>query len=121
MSRLRQLTLLQRLDSARMAWRFPLTAIHLLADCAGGAGATPFPRRIGLFLTNRCNFACPMCAVQDARDEGLARGGDMAFETVEKVLAECSPHQPVIDLIGGEPLLYPHIIDAVKVASRRKV
>jgi MoaA/NifB/PqqE/SkfB family radical SAM enzyme len=31
------------------------------------------------------------------------------------------PHQPVVDLIGGEPLLYPLLIDAVKLASRRRV
>jgi MoaA/NifB/PqqE/SkfB family radical SAM enzyme len=40
---------------------------------------------------------------------------------VERVLAECSPHQPVVDLIGGEPLLYPLLGDAVKLASKRKV
>jgi molybdenum cofactor biosynthesis enzyme MoaA len=62
-----------------------------------------------------------MCAVQDARGEGLARGGDLPFEFVERVLAECSAHQPVIDLIGGEPLLYPLITEAVELASRRKV
>ena len=51
----------------------------------------------------------------------MARGGDLPFEFVERVLAECSPHQPVVDLIGGEPLLYPHLSDVVKLASRRKV
>jgi len=62
-----------------------------------------------------------MCAVQDVRNEGLARGGDLPFKFVEKVFEECSPHQPVVDLIGGEPLLYPLLIDAVRLASRRKV
>ena len=62
-----------------------------------------------------------MCAVQDARNEGAARGGDLPFEFVEKVLTECSPYQPVVDLIGGEPLLYPLLSDTVKLASRRKV
>jgi len=62
-----------------------------------------------------------MCAVQDARNEGLARGGDLPFELLEKVLAECSPYQPVVDLIGGEPLLYPHLVEAVSLASQRNV
>lgn len=104
-----------------MALGFPLAALHLLRDGAVTQGATPFPRRLGLFLTNRCNFACPMCAVQDARDEGLAHGGDMPFQILDTVLAECSPHQPVVDLIGGEPLLYPRIGEAVQLASRRRV
>jgi len=120
-SRFRQLALLSCLDNARMAARFPLTAIHMVRDCMTGKAATPFPRRLGLFLTNRCNFACPMCAVQDARDEGLARGGDLPFDFVEKVLGECSAHQPVVDFIGGEPLLYSRLSDAVKLASQRNV
>jgi hypothetical protein len=62
-----------------------------------------------------------MCAVQDVRNEGLARGGDLPFELVERVMEECSPHQPVVDLIGGEPLLYPLLYDAIKLASGRKV
>ena len=120
MGRFRQMTLLSSVDSARMAVRFPRTAFYMLRDCAA-SGATSFPRRLGLFLTNRCDFACAMCAVQDARDEGIARGGDLPFELLDKVLAECSPHQPVVDLIGGEPLLYPRLSDAVKLASERSV
>ena len=88
MSRFRQLTLLAPMDSARLAVRFPRTALHILSDSVAGSGATSFPRRLGLFLTDRCNFACPMCAVQDARNEGLTRGGDLPFELLEKVLAE---------------------------------
>lgn len=121
MNRFRQLTILAPLDSARLAVRFPRTALHMLRDCVAGSGATSFPRRLGLFLTNRCDFACPMCAVQDARNVGLARGGDLSFELLEKVLAECSPYQPVVDLLGGEPLLYPHLIEAVSLAARRNV
>jgi pyruvate-formate lyase-activating enzyme len=121
MSRFRELTLLSTADGARMAFRFPRAALHMLRDGVSRGGVTPFPRRIGLFLTNRCNFACPMCAVQDARDKGLAQGGDMRFEVLDRVLEECSPHQPVVDLIGGEPLLYPRIDEAVALASRRRV
>src|SRR5215468_7283773 len=120
-SRSRLLALLSPFENARLAARFPRAALHTLSDCLRGSGATSFPRRIGLFLTNRCNFACPMCAVQDARSEGLARGGDLPFELVEKVFAECERHQPIVDLIGGEPLLYPRLGDAVGLASRRGV
>jgi molybdenum cofactor biosynthesis enzyme MoaA len=117
----RQLRLVSPLDSARLAARFPLTAMHMLRDGAAGIRATAFPRRLGLFLTNRCDSACAMCAVRDARDERLALAGDLPFELVDTVLAECSPHQPVVDLIGGEPLLYSHLHEAVKLASQRNV
>ena len=45
----------------------------------------------------------------------------MPFEMVERVLTECSPYQPVVDFIGGEPLLYPNLREAVKLASQRNV
>jgi MoaA/NifB/PqqE/SkfB family radical SAM enzyme len=120
MSRFRQIGLFSRLDHVRIAFRFPLAALHALRDGPGGP-ATSFPRRVGLFVTNRCDFDCPMCAVKDARNEGMARGGDLPFEFVERVLAECEPYQPVLDIVGGEPLLYPHLINAVQLASRRKI
>jgi hypothetical protein len=45
----------------------------------------------------------------------------MPFEIVERVLTECSPYQPVVDFIGGEPLLYPNLRAAVKLASQRNI
>jgi organic radical activating enzyme len=44
----------------------------------------------------------------------------MPFDTVEKVLRECAAYHPVVDLIGGEPLLYPHLREAVRLASRHE-
>jgi MoaA/NifB/PqqE/SkfB family radical SAM enzyme len=102
-----------------MALRFPRTALHMLRDCGGHRGPTPFPRRLGLFLTNRCDFDCPMCAVKDVRFE--SRHADLPFEFVESVLSECGRYQPVVDLIGGEPLLYPRLPDAVRTARRHNV
>lgn len=104
-----------------MAARFPRAALNLLRDCVTGVTTTPFPRRLGLFLTNRCDFACPMCAVRGAIGDGRARGGDMPFGVIERVMAECAAHQPVVDLIGGEPLLYPRLDDAIQLASERNV
>jgi len=118
MNRFRELTLVSPLDGLRLAARFPRTAYHILRDSASAPGPTDFPRRLGLFLTDRCDFACPMCAVLDARNAG---GGDLRFKIVERVLEECSRHQPVVDLIGGEPLLYPLLAEAVKLASRLRV
>lgn len=121
MSRRRELTLLSPLDNARIARRFPRAALNLLSDLAIGRRLTPFPRRIGLFVTNRCDFACPMCAVQDVRNDGLSRGGDMPFDVIEKVMTESSAYQPAVDLIGGEPLLYPGLLDAIRLAGEKNV
>jgi MoaA/NifB/PqqE/SkfB family radical SAM enzyme len=62
-----------------------------------------------------------MCAVKDVRQDGRRRSGDMPFEVVERVMVEASPFQPAVDLIGGEPLLYPELADAIRLACDRKV
>jgi hypothetical protein len=116
----RLLRILSVTDSARLAVRFPVAAATLMRDCIGARRPASFPRRIGVFLTNRCNFACPMCAVQEVRGLLLARGGDLPFDLVDQVLKECSPHQPVIDFLGGEPLLYPELARAVALAADRR-
>ena len=54
-------------------------------------------RRVGIFLTDRCNFACEMCAVIGARDQ---HSGELPFASVERVYRECSRYGPVIDLIA---------------------
>ena len=107
-------------DSTRLAVRFPRYALRLAADCAMGVRHTGFPRRIGLFLTNRCDFACEMCAVLDLRAAGLSHG-DMPLSTVEQVLSEASRYQPLVDFIGGEPLLYGRLAEALRAASKRRV
>ena len=62
-----------------------------------------------------------MCAVLDARQDGLAHGGDMPFEIVERVISESAAFQPIVDLIGGEPLLYSRLADAIQLASEQGV
>ena len=118
--RLRTVCLLPWRDGAAVAARFPKCAFHAIRDAALGARGSNFPRRLGLFLTDRCNFACPMCAVSDIRREGLARGGELAFEIVERALSECSRHQAVVDLLGGEPLLYSRIRDVLQLVAERR-
>src|SRR4051812_35066238 len=99
----RYLRLLSPLDALRLAFRAPRGAAAVLRDTIFGAHGAPFPRRVGIFLTDRCNFACEMCAVIGARDE---HAGELPFASVEKIYRECTRYGPVLDLIGGEPLLY---------------
>jgi MoaA/NifB/PqqE/SkfB family radical SAM enzyme len=62
-----------------------------------------------------------MCAVQDARRDGLARGGDLPFPVLEQVLNECAGYQPILDFIGGEPLLYAPLPEAIRLAEARNL
>jgi MoaA/NifB/PqqE/SkfB family radical SAM enzyme len=117
-SRFRNLKLFSLVDSLRLAVRVPRCAFGVIRDSLAGFETCPFPRRIGLFLTDRCNFACPMCAVIDARNE---RGGEMPFEVVERVYRESAEYGPIIDLIGGEPLLYRQIADTFRLVAKTRV
>jgi MoaA/NifB/PqqE/SkfB family radical SAM enzyme len=62
-----------------------------------------------------------MCAVVDARKHGLQHGGDLAFDIVERVYSESGLHGPVIDLLGGEPLLYRQIGAVFRLAAKHRV
>jgi len=110
----RYLRLLPPVDALRLALRVPRGAAVVLRDAVVGIDGAPFPRRVGIFLTDRCNFACEMCAVIGAREQ---HAGELPFSSVENVYRECNRYGPVIDLIGGEPLLYRRIGDVLRLAG----
>lgn len=71
--------------------------------------------RCELILTDRCNFKCPYCRgiVKDKR-------GDMPLEKVKKIIdlwAAGNLHN--IRFSGGEPTIYPDLIEAVKYAKSK--
>jgi MoaA/NifB/PqqE/SkfB family radical SAM enzyme len=62
-----------------------------------------------------------MCSVRDVRAQGLGQSGDMPYDVIDRVFSEASPYQPAVELIGGEPLLYPQLPDAIQLASKGKI
>ncbi len=99
-----------------MSARAPKTALNAVHDLAFGQRNVSFPRRVQLLLTDRCNFACPMCSVGDAMKGRGYR--DMDFELVERAVGESRKHGPMFELIGGEPTLYPRIEDAISLITK---
>ena len=45
------------------------------------------------------------------------RTSQVEFASVEKIYRECSRYGPVVDLIGGEPLLYRRMGDVLRLAG----
>jgi len=81
-----------------------------------------FPTDITLFLTDRCNFACKMCAYGEARaDRQSDVRADMPLDLVDKISSEAARHGAFIELFGGEPLLHREIAEAVRITSRRNL
>ena len=72
-------------------------------------------RRLHLELTNRCNFACEFCP-----DDRMVRPrGTMPLSLVERLLAQAGRDRVAREVhfhVMGEPLLYPALTDAVRLA-----
>lgn len=68
--------------------------------------------RCELILTDKCNFSCPYCRglCQDCAGEMSL---DRAFDVID---IWCSDNLRNIRFSGGEPLMYPYLLDCVKRA-----
>lgn len=83
------------------------------------ASALPKPLgRLHIEVTNVCNFKCEFCP-----DAIMARPrGHMEWTLLEQILTELTEHQ-LADIITfhlmGEPLIYPHIFEAIQAAVSR--
>ena len=85
---------------------------------SAACGAIELPvRRLYLELTNRCNFACAFCP-----DDRMRRPrGTMPLSLVERLLAQASRDHVAREVhfhVMGEPLLYPALAEAVRLARR---
>ncbi len=67
---------------------------------------------LNLFITYRCNLACPYCFAAEMKTEFPQ---DMAWETFERFLdwMENEP-PPAVAFIGGEPTLHPHLPEMIE-------
>ena len=73
------------------------------------------PSLLWLEVTNRCNGNCVYCARQY-----VGELHDMDFDLYKKIIDSCPSTKTVQTSGFGEPLLYPHIVEAVAYASRKK-
>lgn len=73
-----------------------------------------------------CNLRCRMCDVGQMNREGtfyanLCRDGErpeIPLETFRRVSTEMAPHRPFISINSTEPLLYPHLAEALDHCRR---
>ena len=79
---------------------------------------SPFPLRITLELTNRCNYQCAMCP---SRFDPEAKGGFMEPALFCRLVDEAAEHLPVavVPFFRGESLLHPQAAELVGYAKKR--
>jgi MoaA/NifB/PqqE/SkfB family radical SAM enzyme len=73
-------------------------------------GVVPPPKRVVLQLTAACNRHCEMCNLWG--DHGVLHRFKhlelhAPFERIKRMYDEVIPYTPVIELMGGEPLVHP--------------
>jgi MoaA/NifB/PqqE/SkfB family radical SAM enzyme len=87
-----------------------------------------FPKVVSFTVTNRCNLHCRMCA-QWSEEGYMLKGkaGDsysgnvVRYEDLLKVVDEVQAYGVPLIIRGGEPLLYPHIVDLLTYIKAKGV
>ena len=83
-------------------------------------GYAPPPATVNVVPTFACNLRCQMCSQSQ-----LLRPGDpmlnarLEIRHLERLLDECETFRPGLMLVGGEPLLYPQLHEAVTLIKQR--
>lgn len=81
------------------------------------------PIHLDIELTNRCDRECEMCPFHGKQAQYKREPEDMDFEMYKRIIDEgASKGLYSIKLnYGGEPLLYPYLIDAIAYAKARGI
>ncbi len=74
------------------------------------------PETVNFYPTDRCNLKCSMCfeRLREPRPE-------MRIADWQRIIDELKRFQPRIHLSGGEPFLYPHIIELLSHIKARNL
>ena len=72
-----------------------------------------------LTVNRACNLRCKWCY---ARDTGFAKKDEMPLPLARKIIDLCAEGGiGSIILIGGEPTVYPHILDVIRYATEKGI
>ena len=89
-----------------------------LRSMAGLASGVPFEVCLTICPTVACNFDCPYCFQNHIRGSMSQKVQDDTVALAEQLLKLSGAHKLRVRWFGGEPLLYPDIIDNL---SRRLI
>lgn len=102
-----------------LASSYPQTAIYTVTDKIFFKNKlTPYPRLINCFVTEKCNFNCPMCHVKQSRDKKMTQ---LKFSDFQKLIEQSRSYHPAFHLSGGEPLLHPEIDKIISVITKNQM
>ena len=74
---------------------------------------------MNLYLTHKCNRGCAFCFARKIVSEGGVDINEiLTIEDVEKLLRHYQKDLEVVGLLGGEPFLYPHLGELLKLLDK---
>ncbi len=97
---------------ARAAWRNATSLI----DYNFMAGRSFPPKAVTFRISGQCNLYCQMC---NFRHTGYLDSHMLPIDIFKKVIDEVAPHKLFVAFTGGEPLLHPNIIEAIRYTKER--
>lgn len=74
-----------------------------------------------LYLTHRCNRGCPFCFARKVLAQRKDREEILTVEEIRTLLDHYHNKFQAIGLLGGEPFLYPHLGEVVKLVQERRI
>lgn len=78
------------------------------------------PKVIVLFLTDRCNLRCKMCAQYGENGVSIGRPlVEMPLSLVCSIVDQVECFKPQLIFMGGEPMFHRQWVDALRYARRR--
>ena len=80
-----------------------------------------FPLKLDIELTNRCNRTCDMCAFHSKLALYKFPKEDMDLAIFKKIIDESEGKTTLKLNYSGEPLLYPHLLEAIRYAKDKGV
>ncbi len=104
----------------KLSTKYPKVAINTVIDpILLKNKPSKYPRLINCFITEDCNFQCPMCHVVNSRQKQHLQM--LSLETIKKIADEVAQSGVSFQLSGGEPLLHPKIIPIIKYLHQKKI
>lgn len=108
-----------------LARKYKKTALNTLSDnfiYIARHRPTPYPRLINLFITEDCNFACPMCHVKKSRAYYQGKKTkELLLNDLLPLIKEAGKYGSAFQIVGGEPLLHKDIIRIIGAISQNKM
>lgn len=74
-----------------------------------------------LYLTHHCNRGCPFCFARKVLAQRKNRDEILTVEDITKLLDHYHNGFEALGLLGGEPFLYPHLAEVVKLLHDRQI